>query len=853
MNTPSRGACLLIAVLLACPALAEEEYSFERSERLVHLIEWREYGPDAFDEAMRENKPVFLLLTAPSWCYWCQVYESEDYLFHPSIFPLINERFVPIYVDADKRMDLTRQYLEGGWPSTTLLTPGRERITGWSGPRPVTVMESALQEAVSYVASHDEVNAIEYEYKAMPSEVPTEVQLRTFLQDYAVFIERVHDPLYGGFGPGQKFPQPRTLLYALDLYESTGEEPWLQMVRTTLQHQYTRRGDIATDYNLFDPVEGGFHRYGTQRDWTPPHYEKMLYDNARLLRLYHRLGRMDPENEEAADVVDMTLAFMEREWWDASAGGFWGNSDVHGEDAYYGKDPRPSPSPRVERTKYTDWNSETVVTFLHLWNATGNTTHRDMARRTLDFLIEEIVTDRGVFHFMDENGTKGVRGSLLDDAYLLLACMDGYAVLGDERYLDTARKLGDNALEHMYDWHGGGFFERNSPDAHLYAPGEDIHLAKPPAENGIMAYALLRLHVATGEKRYLITGLRTMGAMRNETLVLDTGYYHVLAANLVLDHGLLTEHERIRDDFQEEEQERREGFWLDARLGRAPTVKPAREPLPVEGPTSELEGPPSEPSVPKAPLTILLVVALMAGLISFASPCTLSILPAYLAFTLRAHQKGLRAMTLAFLLGMISTFTLLGMSATAMGMFLQTNVVLFSKAAGLAIIAFGLYIIAGGNFAGPRMTVHGPTSAAGAFLFGAAMGISWTPCVGPVLVSILILASTTASMGSGGMLLFAYGCGLAIPLVIVSFYLDSIDRNGRFWRALRGREIRVRLFGHELTAHTTVLVSGLLFLFIGTLILTDSLIALNGLLSVSWVQGWVYGAEERLLALAGWS
>jgi cytochrome c-type biogenesis protein len=562
---------------------------------------------------------------------------------------------------------------------------------------------------------------------------------------------------------------------------------------------------------------------------------------------------MDPENEEASDVVDKTLAFMEREWWDASAGGFWGNSDVHGEDAYFGQDPRPSPSPRVERTKYTDWNSEAVVTFLHLWNATGNTTHRDMARRTLDFLIEEMVTNRGVFHFMDENGTKGVRGSLLDDAYLLLACMDGYTILGDERYLDTARQLGDNALDHLYDWHGGGFFERNSPDTHLYAPGEDIRLAKPPAENGIMAYALLRLHVATDEMRYLITGLRTMGAMRNETLVLDTGYYHVLAANLVLDHGLLTEHDSIRNTFQKEEQERREGFWLDSRLGPVPTVMPSIQSQPLEDTTSVLEGPPFEPPVSKAPLTILLIVALIAGLISFASPCTLAILPAYLAFTLRANQKGLRAMTLAFLLGMISTFTLLGMSATAMGIFLQTNVIVFSKAAGLAIIAFGLYIITGGNFAGPRMTVHGPASAAGAFLFGAAMGISWTPCVGPVLVSILILASTTTSVGSGGMLLFAYGCGLAIPLVIVSFYLDSIDRDGRFWRALRGREIRVRLFGRDLAAHTTALVSGLLFLLIGTLMLTDNLIALNRLLSVTWVQGWVYGAEERLLAFAGWS
>lgn len=86
---------------------AKEHFSYELSERLKPLIEWREYGPAAFEEAVRGRKPIFLLLTAPSWCYWCQVYESEEYLFHPSVASYINENFIPIYVDADRRQDLT--------------------------------------------------------------------------------------------------------------------------------------------------------------------------------------------------------------------------------------------------------------------------------------------------------------------------------------------------------------------------------------------------------------------------------------------------------------------------------------------------------------------------------------------------------------------------------------------------------------------------------------------------------------------------------------------------------------------------------------------------------------------------
>jgi uncharacterized protein len=110
--------------------LAHNHYSFELEEKLTPLIEWRDYGPNAFNEAVEKNKPIFLLLTAPSWCYWCQVYGSDEYLYNEQVYPYINENFIPVYVDADKRQDLTRHYLEGGWPSTTVMAPNRERIHG---------------------------------------------------------------------------------------------------------------------------------------------------------------------------------------------------------------------------------------------------------------------------------------------------------------------------------------------------------------------------------------------------------------------------------------------------------------------------------------------------------------------------------------------------------------------------------------------------------------------------------------------------------------------------------------------------------------------------------------------------
>ena len=95
---------------LPVQVLATSHYSYENSEQelLSQKIHWRDFGSEAFNEAVTQNKPIFLLLTAPSWCYWCHVYDSSDYLYNPAIYPLIDQKFIPIYVDADKRQDLTR-------------------------------------------------------------------------------------------------------------------------------------------------------------------------------------------------------------------------------------------------------------------------------------------------------------------------------------------------------------------------------------------------------------------------------------------------------------------------------------------------------------------------------------------------------------------------------------------------------------------------------------------------------------------------------------------------------------------------------------------------------------------------
>ena len=415
------------------------QYSFQNAEELKHLINWQDYGPQVFRQAQEENKPIMLLLTAPSWCYYCQVYESEDYLYNQDVVKMVNQGFIPVYIDSDKREDLTRQYLEGGWPSTTILTPDGQILFGYSGPRPVQNMLANFQKAVDYVNSHKFSSEISYSYQKQPQVILTENQLAALPDAYANYNLKLYDTIYGGFGTGQKFPEARTLDFFLDMYQETGNTTYLGLVQNTLKNQYTDIQNL-TDYKLFDPIDGGFHRYGTTRTWSPPHYEKMLYDNAKLLKTYEHLLLITPDDAMVKDVVNKTQNYIETNWYDKQDGGFYGDTDASPEEAYYWKNPRPDEKPAIDKTKFSDWNSEAIITYLYMYNVTKDTKYNDMAACSLDFFENNLVSDNGAYHYQDVNGTRGVSGNLLDNAYLLLAFVDGYDTLGDQRLSENGAR-----------------------------------------------------------------------------------------------------------------------------------------------------------------------------------------------------------------------------------------------------------------------------------------------------------------------------------------------------------------------------------------------------------------------------
>ena len=140
-----------------------------------------------------------------------------------------------------------------------------------------------------------------------------------------------------------------------------------------------------------------------------------------------------------------------------------------------------------------------------------------------------------------------------------------------------------------------------------------------------------------------------------------------------------------------------------------------------------------------------------------------------------------------------------------------------------------------------------PKTYLGSFAFGGILGLSWTPCIGPILVAILVLASTADSAFVGGLLLFAYAIGLAVPLIALAYFADRVNKESRLWKILSGREFSFTLGKRKMSVHSASLISGIIFLVLGYVIFSGNLYTFNELVGTSSFQKWIFGLEEGLL------
>jgi uncharacterized protein len=301
-------------------------------------VDWFPWGPEAFEIARREQKPI-LLSIGYSACHWCHVMEHESFE-NEAIASLMNQNFVNIKVDREERPDLDQIYMNavqmmthhGGWPMTVFLTP--EAVPFYAGtyfppedrynmpgfPRVLISVADAYRERPEDV--QQTAASVLNELNRSTSTVESGDLLSTeFLDSAYRGIIKGYDSTNGGFGGAPKFPPAMALEFLLHNFHRTNNKQALEIVGNTCRKM--------AQGGIYDQLGGGFHRYSTDARWLVPHFEKMLYDNALLARLYLHYYQVS-RDEAARSVVEGILDYVVREMTDAS-GGFYSTQDADSE------------------------------------------------------------------------------------------------------------------------------------------------------------------------------------------------------------------------------------------------------------------------------------------------------------------------------------------------------------------------------------------------------------------------------------------------------------------------------------------------------------------------------------------
>ncbi len=423
-------------------------------------VDWYPWGPEALERARRENKPIVLSI-GYSACHWCHVMEHESFEDDETA-ALMNEHFVSIKVDREERPDLDQIYQTaaqmflgrgGGWPLTMFLTPdGRPFFAGTYFPpvdryqlpgfkRVLEGLAQAYRDKSKEVAHNAE--QIVAGLAQLSSHRASDKLLQPKTIDEAVTsLSRLFDPVYGGIGQAPKFPSTMVLSLMLRHAARTGEASVADPAVQTLRKM--------AEGGIYDQLGGGFHRYSVDAKWLVPHFEKMLYDNAQLLKAVVDVYRVtgDPLFERVArETAEYVLREMAR-----PEGGFYSTQDADSEG---------------EEGKFFVWTVQEVEAllgasdakvFCNYYDVTAagnfegkNILHVDRpvkaVAKVLDRSEDEvrrILEDgRKTLFAVREKRIKPARDEKILTSWnglMLTGMAEAYNVLGESRYLEAAQK-----------------------------------------------------------------------------------------------------------------------------------------------------------------------------------------------------------------------------------------------------------------------------------------------------------------------------------------------------------------------------------------------------------------------------
>jgi hypothetical protein len=536
-------------------------------------VDWYPWGPEAFEKARAENKPIFLSV-GYSTCHWCHVMERESFE-NEEIAALLNREFVSIKVDREERPDVDRIYMTfvqatgngGGWPMSVWLTSDLKPFFGgtyfppesrWGNPGFGSVLTQLAEAWKSQRGQIDESarSIVEQLQKAVSVAAgrPGAARIDSAMLDSGFYyFRRTFDSHLGGFGQAPKFPRPTVHNFLLRYFARAGNREALDMVLLTLR-EMAKGG-------MHDQLGGGFHRYSVDERWFVPHFEKMLYDQAQLAISYLEAFQITGEAQYAA-TARRIFDYVLRDMTDAG-GAFYSAEDADSViDA-------ARPSEKGEGAFYI-WSADEIrevagdpaaAWFAYRYGVEpgGNVVqdpHHEFTGRNI--LCEARSLEETAAHFrvpLDEAAAgidnaarllfearkKRVRPHLDDkiltawNGLMISALALGGAVLEESAYAEAARSAAEFVIARMYD-PATGLLLRRFRDGEARIPGflDDYAL---------FAQALLDLYEAQFDRRHLELAIRLTHKQRELFEDRDNGAFFSSTAD---DASLVL---RVKDDY----------------------------------------------------------------------------------------------------------------------------------------------------------------------------------------------------------------------------------------------------------------------------------------------------------------
>jgi uncharacterized protein len=551
-------------------------------------VQWLPWGDEALRRARELDRPLLVSIGYSS-CHWCHVMERESFEDDETA-ALMNERFVCVKVDREERPDVDALYMDavqamtghGGWPLNVFLTPEQAPFYGgtYYPPDPRHGMPSWRQVlgavAEAWETQREEIRAqgqqVAPRLAGGAALSPSTEPITSATLDAAVAaLRQSYDSVHGGWGRAPKFPAASVIEFLL----ARGEHPMaLQTLRS------------MAGGGIFDQVGGGFARYSVDWQWTVPHFEKMLYDNALLARAYLHgyQASGDPLlRRTAEETLDWALREMR-----APEGGFYSALDadsegvegkfyvwsvaeleaVLGEDAeaaiaWFGatvrgnfegtnvlesRGPEPPPEqrariraallaarservrPGLDDKRLAAWNALMIAALADAGAVLGRADYLDAARAAAAFVLERMRDADGRILRSFNAGEARLPAYLEDHAFLLEALLVLYQATFEERWFVEARALADTIIARFGDADRGGFFSTADDHEPLVARRKDLEDAPIPSGGSSAALGLLRLAALTGEHAYEEQALGHLRLVHELAGRHPTGFGHLLQA-----------------------------------------------------------------------------------------------------------------------------------------------------------------------------------------------------------------------------------------------------------------------------------------------------------------------------------